>query len=390
MKKTICVITATRAEYGLLKRLINRLNSNIDFEVRVVVTGTHLSSEFGLTYKEIEEDGIVIHEKIDILVNGDSASSISKTMGLAMISFGEYFSRDSPDLLLLLGDRYEMLAVASAAMIHNIPIAHIHGGEKTEGVIDEAIRHSITKMSYLHFTTTSEYRDRVIQLGENPNRVYNFGALGVENILNEQLLSKEELEHLLQTRLNKPFVLVTYHPVTLEKQTLVEHMNSIFQVCKKFNNVKFIFTKSNADEGGRQINEMIDSFVSSNENTVSYKSLGMLKYLSALKYCDVVMGNSSSGIIEAPSFKIPTINIGDRQKGRLQSNSIINCEPEASEIVKALNKCMNITYRKSLRGTINPYGNGNTSIKISSVIKKFLFENDQDLKKNFYDIGICK
>jgi GDP/UDP-N,N'-diacetylbacillosamine 2-epimerase (hydrolysing) len=283
-----------------------------------------------------------------------------------------------------------MLAVASAAMIHNIPIAHIHGGEKTEGVIDEAIRHSITKMSYLHFTTTSEYRDRVIQLGENPNRVYNFGALGVENILNEQLLSKEELEHLLQTRLNKPFVLVTYHPVTLEKQTLVEHMNSIFQVCKKFNNVKFIFTKSNADEGGRQINEMIDSFVSSNENTVSYKSLGMLKYLSALKYCDVVMGNSSSGIIEAPSFKIPTINIGDRQKGRLQSNSIINCEPEASEIVKALNKCMNITYRKSLRGTINPYGNGNTSIKISSVIKKFLFENDQDLKKNFYDIGICK
>ena len=277
-----------------------------------------------MTYKEIEKDGIKIDEKIEILLSADTPSAISKSMGLAMISFADYFEKLKPDMLIVLGDRYETLAIATVAMNKRIPIAHLHGGETTEGAIDESIRHAITKMSYLHFTSTEEYRNRVIQLGEDPERVFSVGAIGIENILNEKLMSKLELEKSINFVLDKPYAIVTFHPVTLEENNSKEQVKELLDSLDTFNDMKFIFTKANADSGGRVINEMIDNYVNSHENAVAFNSLGLTRYLSALKYCTMVIGNSSSGLLEVPSFGIPTINIGDRQKGRLQADSIIN------------------------------------------------------------------
>ena len=325
MKKKICVVTGTRAEYGILKPLLRKVKEDNELELQLVVTGMHLSPEFGLTYKQIEEDNFRISEKVEILLSSDTPIGISKSMGLAMISFSEVFDRLKPDLLVLLGDRYEMLSVASSAMVARIPIAHIHGGETTEGAIDEAIRHSVTKMSYLHFTSTEEYRKRVIQLGENPNRVFNVGAMGVEEILNTNLLSKEELEKELDFKIDSKTALVTFHPVTLEENTSEEQFQNILDALDNFKDLKVIFTKANSDTDGRIINKMIDEYVIKNKGKAkAFTSLGQLKYYSTIKYTDFVLGNSSSGILEVPTFKKPTINIGDRQKGRIQAFSIIN------------------------------------------------------------------
>lgn len=384
--KRICILTATRAEYGLLKPIITKLMSVTEFDVRIVVTGAHLSPEFGLTYKEIESDGMLIDKKIEILLSADTPSAISKSMGLAMISFADYFEELKPDMLIVLGDRYETLAVCSVAMNQRIPIAHLYGGETTEGAVDESIRHAITKLSYLHFTSTEKYRQRVIQLGENPERVFCVGAIGIENILKEKLLSKEGLEESLHFKLDKPYAVVTFHPVTLEGDYAKEQFQALLDACRSHGYMKFIFTRANADAKGRIINKMIDMFVKENENAVVYTSLGMRRYLSALRYCSMVIGNSSSGLLEAPSFGIPTVNIGDRQKGRIQADSVINCSPVYEEIIDSMELALSNEFIGKAKKTINPYGDGDTSSKVISVLKKFVLEDRVNLKKKFFDI----
>jgi len=386
MKKKITVLTATRAEYGLLRPIIKALMAVDKFQVSVVVTGAHLSPEFGLTYQEIVADGIQIDKKIEILLSSDTPVSISKSMGLAMISFAEYFEESKPDALVVLGDRYETLAVCCAAMNARIPIVHLYGGETTEGAVDEAIRHSISKMSYLHFTSTQEYRNRVIQLGEHPDRVYAVGGIGIENALKMPLLSKEELEESIDFTLDKPYAVVTFHPVTLEEGQAQVQFEQILQAFSKHPEMKYIITKANADANGRIINKMIDEYAVSHDNCVAFESLGARRYLSALKYATMVIGNSSSGLVEVPSFKIPTINIGDRQKGRLQAESVINCEPTPEEVSAAIDKAMSEEFRSVASAVVNPYGDGNTSEKIAQTMVRMLVDENVDLKKKFYDI----
>lgn len=386
--KKVAVITGTRAEYGLLKPIIKKIDENKKLELQLIVTGAHLSPEFGLTYKEIVSDGFKIIKRIEILLSSDTTIGVSKAMGLAIISFAEYFDEYKPDLVVILGDRYEMLAVASAAMIGKVPIAHIHGGELTEGAVDDAIRHSITKMSHLHFASTEEYRNRIIQLGENPDTVYNVGALGVENIKKLRLLTKQELEKDIDFVFSDQTILVTFHPVTLEKMTEERQFGNLLQVIDKNKRFRVIFTKANSDENGRIINQMIDNFVQENkERCISFTSMGQLKYLSALQFCCAVVGNSSSGLIEAPSFGIPTINIGDRQLGRVCAKSVINCGNDKKEIESAFVRIMDLGFREAIKNIKNPYEGEDTSRKILEVICHSL-ENGIDMKKKFYDINI--
>lgn len=387
MKKKIIVLTATRAEYGLLSPIIHKMKNISMFDVNVAVTGAHLSPEFGLTYNEIEADGIKIDKKIEILMSSDSDVGISKSMGMAMMGFAEYFADTKPDALMVLGDRYETLAVCCAAMNARIPIIHLYGGETTEGAIDEAIRHAITKMSYLHFTSTDDYRRRVIQLGEHPNRVFTVGSIGIENALKMELLTKKELEESIQFELEQSFAVVTFHPTTLEEGQTETQFGEILAALDKYPNIKYIFTKANADTNGRIINQMIDEYVLSRDNAVAFASLGVKRYLSALRYATLVIGNSSSGLVEVPSFKIPTINIGDRQKGRLQAESVINCEPTCEEIVKAIEKALSEEFRNVVLRATNPYGDGETSQRIVETLKIVLNDKTINLKKKFYDVS---
>ena len=383
--KKIIVLTATRAEYGLLAPIIKKLLKKPDLDVKVVATGAHLSPEFGLTVKEIENDGITVDKKIEILLSSDSSVAISKAMGLALISFAEYFEEEKPDALMVLGDRYESLAVCSAALNARVPIIHLHGGEATEGAIDESIRNAITKLSFLHFTSTEEYRRRVIQMGENPFRVFNVGAVGVENAMNTVLYSKEELEMSLSFELRK-YAVLTFHPVTLENETAGGQVEALMNAIAKFPDINFICTKANADTDGRKINQCIDHYAKIYSNIRLYDSLGMKRYLSAIKYAEFVIGNSSSGIIEVPSFKIPTINIGERQKGRIQSDSVINCEPTQSGIEAAIKLVLSDDYRKRLSTVVNPYENSQTSDKIVEITTDFLLNEKIGLQKEFYDL----
>lgn len=386
--KTITVLTATRAEYGLLSPIINALKACDGFNVKIVVTGAHLSPEFGLTYKEILSDGYKIDKKIEILLSSDTSSSITKSMGLAMIGFADYFEEQQPDALLVLGDRYETLAVCCAAMNARIPIIHLYGGETTEGAVDEAIRHAITKLSYLHLTSTDEYRRRVIQLGEDPKRVYTVGSLGIENILSRKLMSKEELENNLNFLLEQPYAVVTFHPVTLEGSSAEAQFKELLTAFSANKNMKYIITKANADRNGRIINQMIDEYTAAHSNVYATESLGMIRYLSALKYADMVIGNSSSGLVEAPSFGIPTINIGDRQKGRLKAESVIDSLPKCDSICAAMEKASSAEFRKIARMALNPYGDGKTCEKAVTAINEMM-KNPIDLKKQFYDIEVC-
>lgn len=388
--KRICIITGTRAEYGLLKPVIERINKDKELELYLIATGAHLSPEFGLTYKEIEDDGYIINKKIEMLLSADTPNSIVKSMGVEMIGLADALEDACPDMVVILGDRYEMLAAASAAMIHRIPIAHIHGGEATEGAIDDAIRHAITKMSYLHFASTEVYRNRIIQLGEEPERAFNVGALGVENIKTVKLLDKETLEKSIDFKFGENTIMVTYHPVTLEKESSAEKFGNLLHVLAKKTGWNIIFTKANSDTDGRIINQMIDRFVAEHKDRcIAYTSLGRVRYLSALKYCSVVIGNSSSGIIEVPSFHIPTVNIGDRQKGRVASGSVIHCGTSVESIDDALDKAMQDDFRQRIKSERNPYESKNTSSEIVRVIKYFL-QNGIDMKKKFYDLSIGK
>jgi GDP/UDP-N,N'-diacetylbacillosamine 2-epimerase (hydrolysing) len=386
--RRICVVTGSRAEYGLLYWTIKRLHEDSNFELILCVTGMHLSLEFGLTYKQIEEDGFIIDEKIELLLSSDTRVGISKSIGLGVISFAEMFNRKKPDLLLILGDRFEILAATIAAMVANLPIAHCHGGEITEGAIDDAIRHSITKMSHLHFASTEEYKKRIIQLGESPERVYNVGALGIENINKLKLLEKVDFESSINAKLQKFNFLITYHPETLgQKEGAEFQFKQLLNALEHHDNTLFIFTKPNADSDGRIIGSLIDQFVLNHpEKAISFHSLGQLRYLSALQFIDLVIGNSSSGIIEVPSFKIPTINIGDRQKGRVRAKSVIDCLPDTQDIQNAIKKGLSNEFKKSIEEFSSPYGNSNSSDKIYDVLRKNEFEGL--LKKSFLNLDI--
>ena len=385
--KRIGIMTGTRAEYGLLKSLLQEINKDNDLELYLIVSGMHLSPEFGMTYQEIEEDGFQINAKVEMLLSSDSPAGISKSIGLGVIGFADEFQRADLDMLILLGDRYEALSAAICAMVMRIPIAHLHGGELTEGAIDEGIRHSITKMSYLHFTSTEQYRNRVIQLGENPERVFYVGALGVENIKKINLMTKEELERSIHFEIDENTVIVTYHPVTLENNTVEEQFLNLLEVLDRNPKIRMIFTKANADTNGRIVNELIDKYAAQNsERACAFMSLGQKRYLSALKYCRIVIGNSSSGIIEAPSFGKPIINIGDRQKGRICADSVINCGYTQQEIQQAMETALTEEFENKARNCRNPYEKENTAANIISVIKDYLLNDKIKLKKGFYDI----
>jgi len=367
----ICVITGTRAEYGLMRWILQYIKEDSSLELQLVVTGMHLSPEFGLTYKSIEEDGFLINKKVETLLSSDTTVGISKSTGLGIISFTEVFSEIKPDLVLVLGDRFEILSAVIAAMISRIPIAHIHGGESTEGSIDESIRHSITKMSHLHFTATDIYRKRVIQMGENPDYVYNTGSPGLDNLKNLKLKSKKELYDFLNFDLKDNYFIITLHPVTLENNISEVYINNLIRALIKVESYKFIFTMSNADTDGRIITKKIKEFLFKNpKKGIFFDSMGQINYLSALKHSTIVIGNSSSGIIEAPSFKIPTINIGKRQDGRIKAKSIIDCNPSEKEITNSIKKGLDPEFRNILARIKNPYGNQGASKRICDIIKK--------------------
>jgi len=384
-KRKICVITGTRAEYGLLKRLIKSIDDSPQFKLQLVATGMHLSKKFGLTYKEIELDGFKINKKIDIKLNSDTPTGVSKSTSLGLLGFSRTLEELKPDLVLILGDRFEIFAAAIASMFSRLPIAHLHGGELTEGVTDEAIRHSITKLSHLHFVASKEYKNRVIQLGEDPKNVFLVGGLGVDSIKNTQLLNRHELEDSLKLKFLKKNILVTFHPATLEDTSAGKQMKQLLKALSELKETALIFTMPNADIGGGVLFSMIKDFVTKHDNAYSYTSLGQLRYFSCIGQVDCVIGNSSSGLSEVPTFKKGTINIGDRQKGRLKAKSVIDCDPNYKSIKKALKKAYEKNFQVDLNATINPYGEGLAVKKIMNVLEKKSF--DDLLKKKFYDLN---
>ena len=386
-KRKICIVTGTRAEYGLLYWLMKEIQNDPELELQIIATGMHLSPEFGLTYKVIEEDGFVINEKIEMLLSSDTPVGITKSMGLATIGFAAALERLEPDILVLLGDRYEVLAAAQAAMVARIPIAHLHGGELTEGAFDEAIRHAVTKMAHLHFVAAEPYWQRVVQLGEDPERVFNFGATAVDNIVKLNLLSRSDLEKALDFKLGNTTFLVTYHPVTLDKNGPQKVIHELLKALDNFSTVKIIFTKPNSDTSGRIIIKVIEEYADRQKGRVKvFTSLGQLRYLSALKHVDVVIGNSSSGLIEVPFFKKPTVNLGDRQRGRLKAPSVIDCAEKERDIVNEIQKALSPEFQHFLSDVVSPYGQGDTSFKIKECLKTVSLEDI--LMKKFYDIKI--
>ena len=381
----ICVVTGNRAEYGLLRWVMDGIKNSDFLELKTIVTGMHLLPEYGLTLNQIKEDGFNIDKKIDILLSSDTPVGITKSMGIGLISFADALDELKPDLLLVLGDRFETLAAVNAALIAKIPVAHLHGGESTEGLIDEAIRHSITKMSHIHFVAAETYKEKVIQLGEQPNTVFNVGGLGLDNLSRLELLDKKKLEETLDFKFKDRNLLITFHPVTLESDTSKLQIEELLEAISSLTNTGFIFTMPNMDTDGKVLFEMIKNFNKDNENAKLFDSLGQLKYLSCIKHVDMVVGNSSSGLIEVPSFKKPTINIGDRQKGRLKANSVIDCDPVKKSITNALNKAFSSEFQNIVRETINPYGNGGASNKIIKILEEYNFKNI--LKKSFYKLS---
>lgn len=387
LRHSICAVTGTRAEFGLLCPLLARLREAPTVNLQLAVTGSHLSEAFGQTVSEIEEAGFSSYEKIPVLSDGDSQADMAQATGRALSAFADFFSRQRPELVVLLGDRYEIFAAAAAAAMLGVPIAHLCGGETTEGAVDEFLRHSITKMSLLHFTGCEEYRRRVIQLGESPERVFNVGEPGVENALNLAVLTPEDLRADLGfPRLDRPYAVVTFHPVTLERETGEVQLRQLIQAMDAFPQLDYIVTLANADAGGRAINRVWEEEGASRQNWLVVPSLGTKRYVSALRAAELVLGNSSSGIIEAPAFHIPTVNIGDRQKGRIMAESILCCPPEASAIGAAMRRAMTPEYRAAIARMDTPFGDGHTSEKILSVLLHFLESSVNDLKKTFYDI----
>lgn len=384
--RKICVVTSTRAEYGLLYWLLKEIKADSELKLQLIVTGMHLSPEFGLTYKEIEKE-FKIDKKIEILSSSHTSLDICAEMARVYEKFAPALAELKPDILVLLGDRYEIFGVAGVASIMQIPIAHIHGGETTQGAFDEAFRHSITKMSHIHFAATNEYANRIIQLGEEPSRVFNIGGTSIENIKKLNLLNKDEFEKSIKFKLAKKNILITFHPATLENSGAREQFNELLNALDELEETNFIFTKANSDTDGDVINKMIDEYVSENsQKAVAFASLGQLRYLSAIKFVDIVLGNSSSGLLEVPSFKKATINIGDRQKGRARASSVIDVRPDKEEILAAIKRAYSKEFEQTLKDTINPYDGGNPSKKMVKILKEIKL--DGILKKKFYDVGL--
>lgn len=385
-RRKICIVTGTRAEYGLLYWLMKEIELDSQLQLQLIVTGMHLSPEFGLTYQAIEQDGFSIDVKVEMLLSSDTPVGIAKSIGLGIIGFADALDKVKPDILVVLGDRYEILAATEAAVIARIPIAHIHGGERTEGLIDEVIRHSITKMSLFHFTSTEEYRRRVIQLGEKPNRVFNVGAIGLDNISRLNLLSLAGFEDSIGFHLGRVNFLVTYHPVTLSHMSPQKAICELLDALDHYNDAHIIFTQANSDTDGRIINQEIKKYVEKNKpRMIMVNTLGQLRYLSAIKYVDVVIGNSSSGLIEVPMLKTPTVNIGERQRGRLRGESVVDCEESVEDIEKAIEKALSASFISETKNADNPYGNGDVSSKIVNKLKTVDISNGEIMKR-FHDL----
>lgn len=383
--KKIAVFTGTRAEYGLLYWLLKDIQNDPDLELQLLVSGTHLSPEFGNTYTQIEQDGFDIDEKVEMLLSSDTAVGVAKSIGLGVIGFTDALNRLKPNALIILGDRFEALAAAQTAMILRIPVVHLHGGEITEGAYDDAIRHAITKLSYLHCTSTDEYRNRVIQLGEAPSRVRNVGAIGLDHLSRSRFMTLEELSDSLCFSLNKPFLLVTYHPVTLADEDPEVTFKALLESLDEFKDYQVVLTYPNADDGGRRIIPLLENYAKHNPNRVlAIPSLGQERYLSAVKHSAAVIGNSSSGIIEVPSFDVPTINVGARQKGRLSAKSVINCKPFKENMIAAISAGLNKAYRVNDEVIVNPYGQGDASGQIIALLKKL----NVNALKSFYDLDM--
>ncbi|EDM69061.1 UDP-N-acetylglucosamine 2-epimerase (N-acetylmannosamine-forming) [Moritella sp. PE36] len=384
MKKNVAVFTGTRAEYGLLYWLLKDIQADPEFVLQLLVSGMHLSPEFGHTYQQIEQDGFVIDEKIEILLSSDSAVGVAKSMGLGVLGFADALSRLQPDVLVILGDRFEALAAAQTAMILRIPVVHLHGGELTEGAYDDAIRHAITKLSYLHCTSTEEYRQRVIQLGEEPERVKNVGAIGLDHLQRANFMSVPELSESLNFTLNKPFFVVTYHPVTLGDEAPKASFESLLRALDEYPDYQIIITYPNADDGGRRLIPILEEYARKNPiRVLAIPSLGQVRYLSSVMHAAAVIGNSSSGIIEVPAFDVPTVNIGSRQKGRLAAKSVLNVESNQQSISDAILVAVNRTYKQVDEKIFNPYGQGDSSSKVMEMIKSLTFNP----RKAFYDIN---
>jgi GDP/UDP-N,N'-diacetylbacillosamine 2-epimerase (hydrolysing) len=380
------VVTGTRAEYGLLRWVIDGIQNSPVLELQLIVTGMHLSPEFGLTVREIENDGFSINRRVEMLLSSDTTVGVTKSIGLGLIGFADALYDMQPDMLLVLGDRYEIFAAATAAMIGRIPIAHLHGGEATEGSIDEPIRHSVTKMSHLHFVAAEEYQRRVIQLGEEPKRVFLVGGLGIDNIKKLKFLARNALEESLNIKFGLRNLLITFHPVTLEVNSSKKQMEELLFVLDRLEDTQLIFTMPNADTDGRVLFELIESFVASHKNSFVFTSMGQLRYLSCLAQVDAVLGNSSSGLAEVPSFKKATINIGDRQRGRLKATSVIDCNPDRDSIYQAIEQVYTEKFQASLGTVLNPYGHGGASAAIIDVLEKTSLENI--IIKSFHDLGV--
>jgi len=384
--RKICVVTGSRADYGLLYGLIKEIHEDPELCLQLAVTGMHLAPEYGCTVKEIEADGFPIAERIETLMASDTPVGVGKSVGLGVIGFAEAFARLSPDIVVLLGDRFEIFAAAQAALIARIPIAHLHGGERTEGAIDEAIRHSITKMAHLHFVATETYRRRVIQLGEHPDTVFNYGAIGIDNIVGSRLMSRAELEAFLDYKLRDVNFLITYHPVTLDLDGPEAPLKELLEALARFPDAGMIFTMPNADMGNKAIADLIRGFADKRRGDVKVvASLGRIGYLSAVKHCDVVIGNSSSGIIEVPVLKKPTVNIGDRQKGRVMGPTVIQAREDRAEIAEAIRLALSPAFRDKIRDAESLYGNGGTARRIKQTLKTYPLENL--LKKRFHDLN---
>jgi GDP/UDP-N,N'-diacetylbacillosamine 2-epimerase (hydrolysing) len=381
----VCAITGTRADYGLLKRVMNEINHDADLQLQIIVTGMHLSPEFGFTFKEIEKDGFHINEKVEMQLSSDTAVSVNKSIGLGIIGMGEALDTLDPDLILVLGDRYEILAASIAALISGIPIAHLHGGEATLGAYDESIRHAVTKMANLHFVAAEEYRNRVIQMGENPKNVFNVGGLGVDSISDVNTVSKSVLEKELDLKFENKSLLITYHPVTLDKYgSSAEKMKEILCVLGELENTTLIFTFPNADNDSRELITLITEFAHQNQNAFLYVSLGQKLYFSCIEQVDGVVGNSSSGLLEVPTFKKGTVNIGDRQEGRLKAKSVIDCKATSKDVSRAIKKLYSKEFQQSLEHAVNPYGKGGAAKRIIGHIKSI--KDDIDIKKPFFDL----
>ena len=385
MNRKICVITGSRAEYGLLRWVMQGIKVEHSLTLQIIATGMHLSPQFGNTYQEIEGDGFVIDRKVQMLTGSDTPVGIAKSMGNGMIGFADALNELKPDLLVVLGDRFEIFSAVSAALVAQIPVAHIHGGELTEGNFDDALRHSITKMSHLHFVAAEEYRNRVIQLGESPDRVFNVGGLGVDNIARTKLLGKDELERDLQFKFQERNLLVSFHPVTLEPDSGVKQMTELLYALNAFPNIGLIFTMPNADTGGLWIADQIEIYVKSRTNAVSFTSLGAKRYISVMACIDGVIGNSSSGLLEAPSLRVGTVNVGDRQRGRIQAESVISCELNRIAIQEAIIKLLSIEFQGKVQKVVSPFGTVGACDAIVEIIKTLPQENL--LIKKFHNDG---